>query len=161
MKKVIVTAAFAAMLAPALSQAANTGPGCGVGTMIFEGQSGIFAHTLAATTNGSTLNQWFGITSGTLECDPTAVVSNEVQREIFVASNMDNITQEMAQGGGDHLASLADLIGIRAADRGDFYALTKSQLPSLMASSEQGAQQMLLTLNTAMQSDVNLAKYAQ
>lgn len=160
MKKTLFTAAFAALMLPVLAQA-DSGPGCGVGQMIFKGQTGLVPHTFAATTNGSTYNQWFGLTSGTLDCNPEQVVSNEFQREIFVASNLDSITLEMARGSGDHLASLADLMGITASDRGDFYAMTKVQFPALIQASDAGAKGMLVAINNAMMSDTNLAKYVR
>ena len=43
--------------------------GCGVGTMIFKGKSGLAPHVLAVTTNGTFGNQTFGMTSGTLGCN--------------------------------------------------------------------------------------------
>lgn len=160
MKKTLVSAALAAFLLPLGAQADN-GPGCGVGQMIFKGQSGLLPHTLAATTNGSTYNQWFGLTSGTLECNPEAVVSNEFQREVFVAANMDSITQEMARGNGDHLTSLADLMGISASDRDGFFALTKAQFSALMDASDDGAKGMLVAIDSAMMTDAALAKYVR
>src|SRR6186713_935077 len=45
--------------------------GCGLGSMIFEPDSG-FTQVFAATTNGTSGNQTFGITSGTSNCDPGA-----------------------------------------------------------------------------------------
>lgn len=160
MKKLLITAAAAAMAIPVWAMA-DSGPGCGVGTQIFKGQSGIFAHTVAATTNGTLVNQWFGLTSGTLGCDPQSVVSNEYQRQMFVASNMDNLTREMAQGSGDHLVSLASLMGIDATDRGEFYALTKAKLPVLMQAPNTGAKELLAALDSAMLTDANLAKYVR
>lgn len=160
MKKIFLSVALGAMTLPAVSLA-DSGPGCGVGTNIFKGQTGLFAHTAAATTNGSTFNQLFGLTSGSLDCNPGATVSNEYQREIFVSANMDSISQEMAQGGGDHLRSLATLFDIAQADRPVFYSLTQQQLPTLLDSSKQGAKAMLSSLDSAMVADPVLAKYVR
>ncbi|HFE32168.1 MAG TPA: DUF3015 domain-containing protein, partial [Gammaproteobacteria bacterium] len=135
--------------------------GCGIGTQIFKGQSGLFAHTLAATTNGSTYNQYFGLTSGTLECNPTAVVSNEFERVNFVAANLDNLSQEMAQGAGSHMQTLAALYDIAPADRAQFYQLTQRKMPQLLDSSKDGAQALLASLDMAMGADPVLAKYSR
>jgi hypothetical protein len=43
--------------------------GCGLGTIVFEGQNGLVSQTFAVTTNGTFGNQTFGITSGTSNCE--------------------------------------------------------------------------------------------
>ena len=160
MKKTILSLALAASALPGLVMA-DAGPGCGVGTQIFKGQSGLFAHILASTTNGSTSNQWFGLTSGTLDCNPTNVVSNEYERINFVTANLDNLSQEMAQGGGAHVQALASLYDIAPADRDQFYRLTQREMPRLLDSSRQGAQALLASLDTALGADPVLAKYTR
>jgi len=138
---------------------AGDGPGCGWGQILFKGQSGLFAHTSAATTNGTSYNQWFGLTSGTAGCDPDTVVSNEFQRQLFVASNVDNLSRDMAQGGGDHLDALASLLDIPAQDRAGFFAMTQANLPRILAAAQQGTPEMLAVLDGAMAADPVLAKY--
>jgi len=158
MKKVVIPAIFATLAFSGICSA-DSGPGCGVGTQIFKGQSGLFAHTLAATTNGSTWNQWFGLTSGTLECDPNAVVSNEYEREVFVAMNLDNISQELAQGEGDHLRSLAALFEVAPEHQAHFIDLSKQQLPAVLAEENSNARTLLTALTDAMSNDPMLARY--
>jgi hypothetical protein len=132
MKSFMVSLALATFgLAGAADAGSTNGPGCGWGATLFKGQSGLFAHTAAATTNGTTWNQWFGLTSGTAGCDPDTVVSNEYQRKLFVASNMDNLSQDMAQGRGDHLDALASLLDISEQDKPGFFSLTVTTHPSL------------------------------
>ena len=160
MKKVVLTLALAATTLPGLTLA-DSGPGCGIGTQIFKGQSGLFAHTLAATTNGSTFNQYFGLTSGSLDCNPSNVVSNDYERINFVAANLDNLSQEMAQGSGSHVQALAALYDIAPADRAQFYQLTQREMPQLLDSSRHGAQALLASLDTAMDADPVLAKYTR
>ena len=48
------------------------GNGCGWGNMVFEGQRGLFPHLLATTTNGTSGNATFGMTSGTNGCNTNA-----------------------------------------------------------------------------------------
>ncbi len=159
MKRLALSAALAAMTLPAASFA-DSGPGCGLGAQIFKGQSGLFAHTAAATTNGTSYNQLFGLTSGTLDCDPESVVSNDFEREVFVAMNLDNLSQEMAQGGGAHLDSLASLYGISAEDKDHFLDLSQRQLPTLLQGAAD-ADTLLSALDTAMASDPALARYVR
>jgi hypothetical protein len=94
--------------------------GIGVGTMIFEGQSGLLSQICAATTNGCFGNQTFAITTGTLGARPwTGIVSNgEVQT--FVRENMDQLAREIAAGQGESVDTLAELIAVPAAQRADF-----------------------------------------
>ena len=160
MKKVVIPVTLAILGMAGYAQAEN-GPGCGWGASVWKGQSGFLAHTSAATTNGTTYNQWFGLTSGTAGCDPESVVSNEFQREIFVTSNMDNLSSEMARGGGDHLDVLATLMQIQEQDKAKFYSLTQAELPRLMDAAGKGTSYMLVALDDAMLSDPVLAKYAR
>ncbi len=51
---------------------ADSDIGCGLGTMVFDGQQGKVYKVLGATTNGTSGNQTFGITFGTLGCDAPA-----------------------------------------------------------------------------------------
>ncbi len=94
--------------------------GAGLGSMIFEGQSGLIQQVLAATTNGSCGNQTFAISSGTLGAkQATTLVQNEQLRR-FVADNMDNLARDMAIGRGESLDTLTELMGIPAAGRAAF-----------------------------------------
>ncbi len=80
MKKKIAIAALMT-LAP-MSMAMAAGPnsiGCGVGTIIWNGQSGVAPQVLAATTNGTLGNQTFGVSTGTLGCAQNGTVSNPVK----------------------------------------------------------------------------------
>ncbi|HHH36844.1 MAG TPA: DUF3015 domain-containing protein [Gammaproteobacteria bacterium] len=159
--KRIILAATLTLLGMASTAYGDSGPGCGWGTTIFKGQSGLFAHTMAATTNGTSWNQWFGLTSGTAGCDPDTVVSNEFQKKLFVASNMDLLSQDMAQGRGDHLDALATLMNISEEDKAGFFSLTQSQLATLLDAASKGAPEMLSALDKAMRAHPELAKYAR
>lgn len=160
MKKLVMSAAITLAALP-LGASADGGAGCGWGSMVFQGQSGAFAHIIATTTNGTSFNQWFGLTTGTAGCDPTTVVRNDFQREEFVASNLDNLSQEMAQGSGDHLDSLAAIMGIAEEDRTKFYSLTQQRFDHLMSSARKGSQEMLSALDQEMLADPALAKYVR
>ena len=94
--------------------------GVGLGTLIFEGQSGLVQQVLAATTNGSFGNQTFAISSGTSGAkQPSSIVKNEELRQ-FVTGNMDNLARDMATGRGETLDTLAELMNVPAAERSAF-----------------------------------------
>lgn len=160
MRKTLVT--FSAIATIGFSTAAVAdGPGCGWGRILWQGQSGLLPHISAATTNGTSFNQWFGITSGTLGCNPDAVVNNDYQREIFAASNYDNLAQEAAQGEGNHLTVLAEIMGVEEADRVAFYSLTQHNYASLFGASMNDPVKMLSALDTTMRADPVLARYVK
>ena len=48
---------------------ANENTGCGLGSMIIKNQNSTMLQAIAATTNGTSGNQTFGITSGTSNCN--------------------------------------------------------------------------------------------
>src|SRR3569623_1425632 len=63
MKNKLIIATLLTLSPLGLVMAAPNNVGCGVGTIIFDGQSGAAPQVLAATTNGILGNQTFGITS--------------------------------------------------------------------------------------------------
>lgn len=138
MKKVLVFAVvilFVSNVAFAAGQARKN-TGCGLGTMIWKENSDdrwLF-QAFQATTNGTSGNQTFGITTGTSECDrATKVVQNERLNQ-FVADNMDNLAKDIAQGNGESLDTLAELMEIPATQRLMFNAKLQSNFPQIFTS---------------------------
>jgi len=71
---------------------------------------------LAATTNGTSGNQTFGITSGTSNCDkPSNFVSNDKLNK-FVAENMDELALDISAGHGETLQTVAKLMNVENTD---------------------------------------------
>ena len=60
--------------APSVFAQAAGGNECGWGNALFKGQSGKASHILALTTNGSTGNNTFGVTSGTNGCSGSGTI---------------------------------------------------------------------------------------
>jgi hypothetical protein len=88
---------------------AKYGPaGCGLGSMIFDHDSG-FTQIFAATTNGTSGNQTFGITSGTSNCD-TGPGSADTAKN-FVEANRVALAKDISRGKGATLTSLSELAG--------------------------------------------------
>lgn len=148
------------MLSTAGGAHADAGPGCGLGQNLFAGQSGLAAHVLAATTNGSSSNQLFGLSFDSLGCNGETVITAEFQRNVFVANNFDNIARDAAQGGGDHLQSLAQLMQMQDTDTERFYELAQSSYDDLFSGDNSGHEIWLQKLDTALAADPQLAKYS-
>ena len=94
MKKIVVSALAVLALGTSAFAGVNSQTGCGLGSMIIKDDSTAVMLSLQATTNGTSGNQTFGITSGTSGCKKTKFVMNE-RAEEFVASNMDTLAKEI------------------------------------------------------------------
>jgi hypothetical protein len=116
MKKIIVIFAFLA-LSP-LAQAAHKSygsAGCGLGNMLLGKHDN---QILAATTNGTSWNQTFGISSGTSNCVDSGAVRAAKAVTVFIELNHLALADDIAKGHGEHLASLAQLL--KCQDQHDF-----------------------------------------
>ena len=160
MKKMVAMAALAVII-PAGPALADDDIGCGLGTQVWEGQSGLAPKVLGATTNGTFGNQTFGITSGTLGCSPDGVVTADARLQMFAGANLDNLARDMARGDGETLDAFATLMEVSDADRSAFYAFTRSHFGELFAEDQATAGTMLSNLNALLASDSRLSAYAR
>ncbi len=159
MKKLFVAALIAS--APLTASAAGGhGPaGCGLGTeVIFRDAQVWWQHVLAATTNATSGNQTFGMTSGTLGCeDAMGPLRAEVQ--LFMDQNLEQLASDSARGEGESLAALSELIGIDNADQATFNSALKSNFDKLFSSAETTSGDVYSALVEVMSQDAALAKY--
>lgn len=146
MKRVLMLLGLMGMAFATSAWAANEGPGCGLGTQLFKGQSGLIPMTLAATTNGISGNQTFGMTSGTSGCKTDSVIRNDKEQEAFVAANLGTLNQEMAQGQGQHVTALASLLGCPTAMHADFARMSQDSYATVFAQSDVQAGAVLASL---------------
>ncbi|UVT20077.1 MAG: DUF3015 family protein [Nitrospira sp.] len=132
------------------------GPGCGFGKMVFttEPKSILLQHF------GSTLNvptQPFAITSGTSGCTNNGMIVKEDRATVFASVNYDNLSQEMAQGSGEHLASLATLLGVPPDRQLGFFSLVQAHYRSLVQAGDNSPQTMLIALQAAVAEQPDLS----
>jgi hypothetical protein len=112
MKKILIGIVAVTALTTAGFATVNNQTGCGLGSQIIHDDSSALMLALQATLNHSvTSNQIFGITSGTSGCKKSRLVLNERAAE-FVASNMDQLSREIAIGQGESIETLAELLNI-------------------------------------------------
>ncbi len=150
MKKLFAFAALCSMVvllaggvAEAQSKKGSSGMarqnvGCGLGTMLFKNNAdnSILLQAFQATTNGTSGNQTFGITSGTSECgQPAAFVKNDRVGE-FVLANMDNLAKDIAMGRGETLETLAELLQVPAERRAEFYGKLQANFGKIFSSEQ-------------------------
>ena len=160
MIKKLVLAAVVVALFPVSNTFAQTygnGPGCGLGSVVFNGNKKIVHQLLAYTTNVFT--QPFGISTGTLGCTNDGIVKNEEKVNVFASANIESLSQEMAQGRGEHLASLASLMGVPSEHQGAFFTMTQEKYTSIFKTEQTSSMEMLVSLSSEMSAHPILASY--
>jgi len=158
MKKLVLMMAvslFACFQAAGAFAAANpdNGPGCGLGKLAwadYEHQKDIGPQVMMATTNGTFGSTTFGISSGTSGCTSSGKVMTEKEVTMFAEVNFESLAQEMAQGQGEHLTSLATLLGVPSEYQPTFFAMTQEKYTKLIQSGEASPVAMLAALHEAM-----------
>jgi hypothetical protein len=77
--------------------------GCGLGSVVFGPKPG-YIQIVAATVNGTSANQTFAMTTGTLNCD---LGDSGGQAARFIESNKEVVMKDMSRGHGETVESLA------------------------------------------------------
>ena len=143
-------------LAGAAYAGGHNDAGCGLGSMLFKEDKPVH-QILAATTNGSSGNQTFGITTGTLECSSGGLIKAGREREVFVATNLRALSREMAAGKGQYVSSLAALSGCANAQE-KFVSFSKANYGKLFNGADTSAKTLLENLDREMASDKALSQ---
>lgn len=131
LNRLLSTLVLATSLSASTALAAGDA-GCGLGSLVIQKNTKI-SQTLALTTNGTLLTQLFGITSGTSNCSSSALVYNEQEAVKFAETNYETLRIEAAQGSGESLAALGELLGCKDASR--FGALSKANFDQFFPAS--------------------------
>jgi hypothetical protein len=148
-KKILAAAAVAAMpFAPAAI--ADTDVGCGIGSILWEGQTGKVSHILAATTNGSSGNQTFGITFGTLGCDGTDKVTSRMKLAVYTDENLDQLMVDASRGAGESLDVFMELYGVDASQRDAMAAKIQDNFAAIFPNEDVNAEDVLSAVDALM-----------
>lgn len=131
MKKFVIAALATVAATSAMAQ--NNVGSCGWGSKVFQGQRGVAPQVLAATTNGTSGNQTFGITFGTSGCTQDGVVSSSWKTAMYIDGNRVALARDAAAGQGESLDTLATVMGIKDADRAVFASTVKSYFGTVFA----------------------------
>lgn len=156
MKKLITGAALMIASSSAFAVAPG-GSGCGWGNMLFAGDSGP-VHFLATTTNGTSGNKTFGMTSGTNGCSIDGALT--YGGESMLGSIMDEFSQDVAMGQGEALNAVAVLLGVAPEDRQTFAEVTHENFKVIFPTENTTAKDVMASLESVMKADSRLAKYA-
>jgi hypothetical protein len=133
--------------------------GCGVGTILFEGQRGPVPQILAVTTNGTLGNQTFGITTGTLGCERDGVVRSPTKVRMLMISSLDNLATDVARGQGETLESLAALMAVEPDHKARFFASLQSDFGRIFPSEDVTVDEVIVSINAVLAEDPLLQRY--
>ncbi|VAW96156.1 hypothetical protein MNBD_GAMMA22-868 [hydrothermal vent metagenome] len=159
MKKLLVASILTIASISVANAAGENNVGCGLGSMVFNGKTGLPSQVLAATTNGSSGNQTFGISSGTLGCSKDGVVKSSAALSTFMAANFDKVSHDMAVGKGESLETMANLMGIAEQDKATFYKTTRENFDAIFVSEASTVKEVIASLGKVMANNEKLAPY--
>lgn len=156
-RRTLTALAASLLLLPISVFAAGYGPaGCGLGSMVIGSKPGM-EQVFAATTNGTSGSQTFGITSGTSNCGDHGLVNLSKEREVFAQENYTSLVKEMAQGKGESLSTLASLYQCPAAAHGEFGTLVQEKFDYLVANDQTTSSELLSKLDGQLMQHPKLA----
>ena len=157
MKKLLAAAVIASTSTLVM---ADQDVGCGVGTIVWAGQSGLVPKILAGTTN-QVFGQSFAISTGTLGCQQNGVITSRVRLTMYTGSNIERLARDMSVGQGESLNVLADLMSISEEGRPVFFQATRDNFGQIFAPSNTTAGQVLDSLQAVMTNNEQLASYVK
>lgn len=124
--------------------------GCGLGSIIIK--SGGIVQIFAATTNGTSANQTFGITSGTSNCDDAGGGDDA---KIFVNANRVALAKDISRGQGETIADLTAIAG--CADAKAVGAKLQSSFRTIFPNASVSSDQVADSIVTTLKGDATLA----
>jgi hypothetical protein len=75
---------------------------------------------VALTTNGSSGNNTFGVSSGTNGCSASGTIKYGGKSMVAVGDHMDEFSEDVARGDGEVLTAVAVTLGVAPEDRAYF-----------------------------------------
>lgn len=150
MKKFLVVVAM--VLATSSAFAAKYGSaGCGLGSMIFEGDQTWWKQVLAATTNGTGF-QTIAISLGTSNCDSPAPLK-VTQVEAFVEANKVALANDIARGNGETVVGLSNVYG--CSNKMEFSKALKSNYKTIFTSANATSKEITHNINMVAATSCN------
>ncbi len=157
MRRLILTSFILAASSTAMAEAPG-GPNCGWGNMLFDGKSGFVSHFGASTTNGTSGNATFGMTSGTNGCSTDGNIT--YAGDAMVYNLMDELIEDVARGQGEALDAVAALLGVKKTDRALFAKVSHENFKNIFPHENVTAKEVVISLKQMMRENPQLTKYA-
>jgi len=154
MKRIVTLAAVMALVAPSLALAKGGNhpmAGCGLGYVLFgNNDNSPIMQVLAATTNGTSGNQTFGMTTGTSGCTDDGAVKFVKEAEVYAEVNLDSLRSEMAAGQGEFVTSFAALLGARGEQIPQMVSAFQTNYAQIFPTSGTTSAEMLANLSSVL-----------
>ena len=154
MKKIVALMAVIALGLPTLALAKGGNhpmAGCGLGYVLFgHNDNSPIMQVLAATTNATSGNQTFGMTTGTSGCTEDGAVKFVKEAEVYAEVNLDSLRREMAMGQGEYVNSFAALIGAKGSEIPQMVSTFQQNYDKLFPSSATSSSEMLSNLSAVL-----------
>lgn len=125
--------------------------GCGLGSMIFEGDQTWWKQVLAGTTNGTGF-QTIAITLGTSNCDSPAPLKVG-HAEAYIEANKVALSNDIARGNGETVVGLSKVYG--CSNYSEFGQALKSNYATIFPSSEVSTAEITHSINSVASSTCN------
>lgn len=150
MKKIFVVAMIALMSSTAFA-AKYGSAGCGLGSMVFEGDQTWWKQVLAATTN-TTGMQTIAISLGTSNCDSPAPLKVG-QAEAYVEANKVALANDIARGNGETIVGLSKVYG--CANSMEFGQALKANYAAIFPKTDARSSEITHNINTVASATCN------
>lgn len=150
MRKLLFVVAALVMTSSAFA-AKYGSAGCGLGSMIFEGDQTWWKQVLAATTNGTGV-QTIGISLGTSNCDSPAPLKVG-QAEAYVEANKVALANDIARGNGETIVGLSKVYG--CANSTEFGRALKSNYTMIFPNTTADSREITHSINTVASTACN------
>ncbi len=124
--------------------------GCGLGSMIFEGDQTWWKQSLASITNGTGF-QSIAITAGTSNCDSPAPLKADAQA--FVEANRVALSNDIARGNGETIVGLSKVYG--CANSIEFGQALKANYGAIFPDADAAAPAVTHSINTVAATTCN------
>ncbi len=158
MKGKILLSLAVSLALPLAAYADNVGQ-CGWGSRLMKGGHGIFPQVLAVTTNGTSGNQTFGISSGTSGCTQDGTVESNWKTAAYIESNKEKLARDVSRGSGEAIESLAALMGIAPEDKELFFSAAKANFTKLFPSADVSQTEVTASLRNLVAETPGLEGY--
>ena len=150
MKKLFLVLAVTLMTSSAFA-AKYGSAGCGLGSLIFEGDQTWWKQVLAGTTNATGM-QSLGITLGTSNCDSPAPLKVG-QAQAFVEANKVALANDIARGNGETIVGLSKVYGCENST--EFGQALKTNYSTIFSSAKADSQEITQNINSVVASSCN------
>lgn len=153
MRKVLLSLFVLSVIAPSVVLARGSHPmaGCGLGYVLLSNKDNSkVTQILGATTNGTSGNQTFGISSGTSGCTEDGAVKIVKEAEVFADVNLESLRRDMAAGDGEFVRAFASLIATDASKVPSLVKVFHAEYASLFSTTTTTSAELLERVAAAL-----------